>query len=626
MANRNVSIYSGSTIKPENPDSELDGLIKRKEDKPDKKASLLKIANNSIASGLNQFNQGLASTLDFLMPTEFLGKYDVFSNLNDYYSGLADKYGGQLEESVSDRSKAVQIGAKALETATSAAPNALLAVMSGGSSAAAQGSTAALTATSAAMGKTAAANAIHQTVKNPLYWSSVAQSLGNNYESSEANGVNELQAIGSAFTSSLLNAAVEAGGGTETLPNVLKQGSIGPATAWAKSALTEGAEESVQSAVSGAIEKLFFDKDKPMVSLSDRSAVIHPGRMAEEFAMGAAVGGILGAGQFAGNRLAAADPMVRARQGDYSGLMQQFDDFIQTKKRNELMVEYGKHMTKASNNVQTEDNLDAVAGSNYDKQKEVELYGKAGVGGTGQADRKGQSGNIDIGRGETLRHSVQRIYEGKTVHGWPERLTPESVRAEEPARKWVVENIIEPRHGSVAYTEQQLSKEYNIPCFVVSDNVWEQNKGDVPAFAAGGQIYLKETLPEENRGMFVAHEATHVMRQVNYQPYIDFIRGTPDLLNIRTRAAQRLIEGCAEHNGIDLMNMTETDVDTLYDEINATVFGSIAKNDEIALSYVRPAFQNFDAYLSELAELHQQFKNHRFQDKLEEKIDAYWKD
>ena len=103
----------------------------------------------------------------------------------------------------------------------------------------------------------------------------------------------------------------------------MKKGGNGPATAWAKSALTEGLEEPVQSAVSGTAEKLFFDRDKPMVSLSDGSAVIHPGRMAEEFATGAAVGGILGAGQLAGNRLAVSDPMARAQQGDYSGLMQQ---------------------------------------------------------------------------------------------------------------------------------------------------------------------------------------------------------------------------------------------------------------------------------------------------------------
>ena len=90
--------------------------------------------------------------------------------------------------------------------------------------------------------------------------------------------------------------------------------------------------------------------DKPMVSLSDGSAVIHPGRMAEEFATAAAVGGILGAGQLAGTRLAAADPTVRARQGDYSGLIQELDGLIQAKKRNELLMEYEKHVEKSDEN------------------------------------------------------------------------------------------------------------------------------------------------------------------------------------------------------------------------------------------------------------------------------------
>jgi len=312
-----------------------------------KKATGGEIAKNAVYSGLNQFNRGLASTLDFLLPTEFLGKFDVFSNLNDYYSGLSDKYGNQLEESISDRSKAVQMGAKVLENTTAAAPNALLAVMSGGSSAATQGSSAALSATSAAAGKSVAANVVQQTMRDPLYWFSAAQTLGNNYEGAKATGASDLQAIGSAFAASALNAAVETEGGMETLPNVLKLGGDGPATAWAKSALTEGLEEPVQSAVSGASEKLFFDKGKPMFSLSDRSAVIHPGRMAEEFAAGAAVGGILGAGQLAGSKLY-TDPMELAKQGDYSGLIRELDDHIRARKLDEILVEYEKRMGSTS--------------------------------------------------------------------------------------------------------------------------------------------------------------------------------------------------------------------------------------------------------------------------------------
>ena len=58
----------------------------------------------------------------------------------------------------------------------------------------------------------------------------------------------------------------------------------------------------------------------------------------------------LGAGQLAGHRLSVPDPMELARRGDYSGLMQQLDDFIRTKKRNELMVEYEKYVGKSNEN------------------------------------------------------------------------------------------------------------------------------------------------------------------------------------------------------------------------------------------------------------------------------------
>ena len=199
---------------------------------------------NAVYSGLNQFNKGLAATADFLLPTEFLGKYDVVSNVNNYYSKQSDKYDNALKESTSDRGKVLQTGAKLLADTVSAAPNAILALMSGGTSAAAQGTTSALTAASSAAQSggmlSTVAGAAKSLVKNPLYWSSAAQSLGTNYETAKGKGASKLAAMGSAYTSSLLNAAVETGGGMETLPGVLKNGSAGPATAWAKSALTEG--------------------------------------------------------------------------------------------------------------------------------------------------------------------------------------------------------------------------------------------------------------------------------------------------------------------------------------------------------------------------------------------------
>ena len=145
----------------------------------------------------------------------------------------------------------------------------------------------------------------------------------------------------------------------------------------------------------------------------------------------------------------------------------------------------------------------------------------------------------------------------------------------------------------------------------MSDAVWDQNKGGTPAFSAEGQIFLRENLPEVGRGTYVPHEATHVMKQVGYQPYLDFTQRVPDMLDLSSTEAHMLLNGVGEHRGIDLLDMTEEQAGILFDEVNATIYGSIAAGDEVLLTYVRPAFQNFDAYAAELTQIHEQFKQER---------------
>ena len=182
---------------------------------------------------------------------------------------------------------------------------------------------------------------------------------------------------------------------------------------------------------------------------------------------------------------------------------------------------------------------------------------------------------------------------------------------ENPVRTWVSDGLVTPEPGSLAESEQQTAAEYGIPSFVVSDAVWDQNKGGTPAFSAEGQIFLRENLPEVGRGTYVPHEATHVMKQVGYQPYLDFTQRVPDMLDLSSTEAHMLLNGVGEHRGIDLLDMTEEQAGILFDEVNATIYGSIAAGDEVLLTYVRPAFQNFDAYAAELTQIHEQFKRER---------------
>ncbi|WP_302658735.1 hypothetical protein [uncultured Dysosmobacter sp.] len=151
-----------------------------------------------------------------------------------------------------------------------------------------------------------------------------------------------------------------------------------------------------------------------------------------------------------------------------------------------------------------------------------------------------------------------------------------------------------------------------MPSFVVADAAWAKNKGNTPAFSAGGQIYFRETMPEQNRGMYATHEITHVMKQVGYTPYLDFVSKTPDMLDMSTLEARILLEHTAKHRGIDPFNtsLSETDRLNLYDELNATLYGHISSGNMGGLNEIlNTAFYDFSAYTKELNELHERFKS-----------------
>ena len=182
---------------------------------------------------------------------------------------------------------------------------------------------------------------------------------------------------------------------------------------------------------------------------------------------------------------------------------------------------------------------------------------------------------------------------------------------QKPARSWAEGHTVEPSQGSVAYTEQQTATNYGVPSFVVDDAAWAKNKGNAPAFSSGGQIYFRETMPEKNRGMYATHEITHVMKQVGYTPYLDFVSKTPDMLDMSTLEARILLEHTAKHRGIDPFNtsLSETDRLNLYDELNATLYGHISSGNMGGLNEIlNTAFYDFSAYTKELNELHERFK------------------
>lgn len=221
-----------------------------------------------------------------------------------------------------------------------------------------------------------------------------------------------------------------------------------------------------------------------------------------------------------------------------------------------------------------------------------EAYGRGkGEGRTGgRGDDQNVRGRFSIAAG--------RYGEGDTAFG------------EKPYRTWVNGGLIVPKEGSVAYEEQKIAVDYKVPSFVVSDAVWDKNRkqGAAPAFSVRGQVYFRETMPEQNRGMLAAHEITHVMRQVNFAPYMDFVERTPEMLNMSDTVTRILLDHVAAHQGT---TVETADPRQLYDEFNATIYGHIAagKTELFTGGVGTGVFHDFAAYTNELRELHEAFKN-----------------
>jgi hypothetical protein len=228
-------------------------------------------------------------------------------------------------------------------------------------------------------------------------------------------------------------------------------------------------------------------------------------------------------------------------------------------------------------------------------------------------ERKGRAGKEAYGRGEGEGRTTGRG-EDQTVRG---EFSPSSERygevsadfGEKPYRAWVNGNIVTPAPGTVSYDAQETAFAFRIPSFVVSDAAWVKERGAnaSPAFSVHGQIFFRETAPERNKGMLAPHEIMHVMRQVNFQPYIEFLEHTPDLLNFSDTVTQILLEQVAGHQGATLET---ADPARLYDEFNATVYGHIATGQtELFTDGVgKNVFHDFSAYVKEVNSIYEQFK------------------
>lgn len=190
---------------------------------------------------------------------------------------------------------------------------------------------------------------------------------------------------------------------------------------------------------------------------------------------------------------------------------------------------------------------------------------------------------------------------------------------------------ISPHAGSreKSFAEQAI-QEYGITTYTVPASVWEQFFGagdNIPNMSSNnGDAYIEEGISQDDLECGVPHEATHIMKQVGYEPYIRLLNEVPNYLAVPSDASYKLFEAVVKHihktpeDVIDYPSDTEEDRkskkkarDRLYDEYMAIMYGHAINGQtkgDSRFGYIdfNDIFSGFDELFSRLKKIHEDFK------------------
>lgn len=167
------------------------------------------------------------------------------------------------------------------------------------------------------------------------------------------------------------------------------------------------------------------------------------------------------------------------------------------------------------------------------------------------------------------------------------------------------------RNNSIYVNQQRVINEYGVDCYIIKQEAWDVSGPNAEAGAFKGKVYISENIDSALAETLAPHEGTHIMKQLNYQAYLDFIDKTPGMIDFSQKETAKLLSIVAKHIGVDFLSMTDSQATRLYDEMNASIYGFYKTNtlgDTEFGDLASMAIPDFDSYITELDSIHEQYK------------------
>lgn len=116
-----------------------------------------------------------------------------------------------------------------------------------------------------------------------------------------------------------------------------------------------------------------------------------------------------------------------------------------------------------------------------------------------------------------------------------------------------------------------------------------------------GKIYISDSVPEELADVVGYHEAVHALKQRGSRQYDDLVNRIGEQLSYGENVDQILgIILKSRLKGKSALDLTFDELNTVYDELNAVIWGYHKADPENARAQFAGVFRDYDAYIQEL--------------------------
>lgn len=232
--------------------------------------------------------------------------------------------------------------------------------------------------------------------------------------------------------------------------------------------------------------------------------------------------------------------------------------------------------------------------------------GEIKTAGEGIAYERGQASDLGAGRGGTVRLQAEEagilrgrdgtipeaaggVYQGKSG-------TTGQTKIEEWAEGHIIENPSKP-----ATRASKLAQIYVPDVVTVDDAALKARNPNAWALTSGGTIYISDAVPAELADIIGHHEAVHAIRQRRTPSYLDFIDTVGSNINFMEAQPSALeLVVATRYPGKTLLDLSMKELDTVYDELNALVWGYHKADPANARAQFAGVFQDYDAYIQAL--------------------------